>query len=709
MTAGKRMISSTRGAMLALALLSSTTFAQTAPDLSQQKAKAQALEKNLPIPALTAKNSFELSPSRLERFQKFLPNTYRKLSQRDPFHLLVIGDASALEVHGDSAAAAFPTIFAQKLASQFFYTGGIRAEGRTAATETATISLRTLARPDGCVLDAAAILESTARQAPVDLVLICYGQNDAGIQPPTFSSAITAALAQVKLLGAEAILCSPWLPMADTSESVLGLSAPLADIQQETAAELGVLHADLGDLTHLLTLPTTETQDEGQIFERIERTYREYFYLDSRGSYLPRASLHQQLGTLLYSHLLESPAPPAWTVSEAQVRPSKSGELTLTYTLKNTGEDTLTFTALPLIASGWTPIKAKSSLTLSPKATQKLTVTYLPPDNAPPPLQESLLRLPILISGGPTAKVEILRASVAPIAIVWGLETQFNQETSFLVSCQLVNPGKPTLQGNWQAEFSGQKLDGNFDLNSDATTPLNLQFKLPQSTPASQSLPLTLRVKIGDQELTSTRHILLTRNLGLNQPTPLITQGTAPQNPITLTAKASRNALSLTLDLPGTDLIHDAPDGSSPAWQLEVNLDARSYGKRLEQGSTATLRVTGNSMDGPAKVHPIPAWAFGNGYAATFDPKEFKAALTTTSDKRQITFTLPRTYLNLHEWALDNGNSQLGLALRLTLQGEKGYTTHQISLSQKPAQDIDSLIVLELTEKPTPRLTVDVE
>jgi len=701
------MIRSTLWATGWLVWASTTAIAQGSTDLNEQKAQALALEKQLPVPNLTPKASFDLSPARQEHFQKYLPKAYRKLTQREPFHLLVLGDAPAFQIQSSEGKGtdAFPGVFANHLANQFYYTGGAQESKGAVAAEVPTITLRTLAQTDGSVFDAAAILESTARQSPVDVVLICYGQNDVGMQPPTFARAIAAALAGAREIGAEVILCSPWLPVADRSESVMGQNRPLSDVLQETAAELGVLHVDLGDLSRLLSIPSVQSQDEGVVFERIERTYREFFHQGADGTFTPRPSLHRQLGALVYKDLLEPRSPLPWQITKAHANQVEDGKLTLSYTLKNVGPKDLALTALPLIANGWKPVEAKSTLTLKSGESQDLSVSYAAQSTVLP-LQEALLRQPVLVSTDTIARVETLRTVLEPITVVWGLETLFNQESVFLVNCQIVNPDKSTVQGTWEAEFSGQKLKGTLNLKSEGVEPLNLRFDLPKDTPSAAALDLKLSVRVGDQTLTSTRQVRLTRNLGLNQSVPLSTARSA--SAITLTPKATANELKLTFDLP-TDLLQEAADGSSPAWQIELNLDARSYGKRLEAGSTAALRATGKSLDGPGKVHAIPAWAFGTGYAANFDPKEFKTGLSTAGDKRQLTLTLPRTYLYLHEWALENGNSQLGINVRLTLNGPEGYATYALNPGHKPTQDVESLSVLELTAQPTQRVTVNVE
>lgn len=709
MTAGNRITKSALGAVGWLCFTASLAQAQKAQDLDALKARADALEKQLPVPTLTEKTNFDLSPTRLERFQKYLPKLHRKLSQRESVRLLILGDASTLQIHEGTPTSTFPGVFADQLANQFYYTGGVQMLGQVINAQVSTVILRDLSRPDSSILDAASILTSTARQSPVDAVLLCYGQNDAGMQPTVFARALSAAVNAANELGAEVILCSPWLPVAAESEAVLGLARPLADIQAQTASELNILYSDLGDLSRLLAIPAPQNQDVGQVFESIERTYREFFYQDAAGAFIPRPSLHRQLGGLLYKDLLD-PAPAAlWKITQASVDVSQPDKLTLTYTIQNDTAEPVALTVLPLIANGWKPQEANPAIKLEPKASQKLTISYTA-ETAPLALQEAILRMPLLISTGTLTQVTTLRAAIQPVAIVWGQETLFNQENTFLVGCQVVNAGQSATTGSWTAEFSGQTQKGNFDLQPQGTSPLNLQFNLPKTDTTSTTLPLKITVTLGDKTLTSTRQVTLTRNLGLDQAAPLQNPTADSQKaPITVTPRATAKALTFIFDLPSLNLIQEAPDGSSPAWQIELNLDARSYGKRLEQGSTAALLATGKSVDGPGKIHPVPAWAFGSGYAANFEPKQFSSGLSTSTSGRQITLTLPRSYLYLHEWALENGNSQLGLNLRLTLRQEDGYQTYHLPLTVKPAQDIESLAVLELAHKSTQRFTISIE
>lgn len=678
-------------------------------------AEARALEARLPAPTLKPKVSFELSPQRQDRLQKLLPDTLRRLSQRERIHLLVLGDATSLGLWKEEAKTktddAFPAVFARDLAAQFFYTGGVRAAD-SSEFETSlspSISIRTLTRPGGSVLDAAPILASTARQSPVNLVLLCYGQEDAGLSPVIFLRAVRQAIEAAHEIGAEVMLCAPWLPMAAEAEKVLGSSRPLADAMVEFAKEEGLVCADLGDLSGVLEMPATEIKDEGQRFERIAAAYRGFFHEGADGQFLPRAAFHERLGHLIFREFLDGPASQPWALTDSAAVWQKDGAaLELRCTVSNASPERLDLTVLPLIAAGWKPVAVQPQVSLPAGARQTLAFQYARQSGDSGPVQESVVRLPVLILSSKRARIETLRASVQPISLIWELETLFNQEKRFTAGCQILSTSTEPQRGSWEAEFDGQSLQGKVDLAPGATQPLDLSFDLPAGLTVVKQATLKLLVKLDGLQLSSTRAITLSPNLGLNAAVPLTSEG-AGQGSVSLRAQADAGRITLICDIAGAETLIDAPTAGAAAWQIDLNLDARSYGKRLEPGSTATLRATGRAVAGKGHVHDIPAWVFGNGYAAGFETREIHAALSSTSsDRHEISLSLPRSYLYLHEWALDNGNSQFGLNLRLTLNTAQGYRTWTLSPTTKPADAVEALSVLELTTAPTRRVTVDV-
>lgn len=692
--------------------------AQAPGQVSAEVARARALESRLPKPQPPqGRDSFELSEARQQRLQRLLPDTWRKLRQREPLNILVLAGARELEVWSENGKAGlmqtFPALFARELANQFYYTGGVNEAGKDAAADVLApgISLRILAGQDQALVDAPSILSSVARQAPVDLVLICHGlaEAEAGMSPPAFARLMEQAVDAAHDLKAEVFVAAPWLPASESLEASLGSASPLADALGERMEEGGWMFADLGDLTRVLELPPSDARDDAQRFDRLAGTWRSFFHEERGGHHVPRESLHQRLGAALFQTLLDGPASPLVSFdSTAAVWMENGAALELRCTVANSSKQELRLTVLPLIASGWKPREAQPEVVLAPGAKKTLVIRYARADTAPEGLEESLVRLPLLVISGQRAAVITQRAPLQPVAVVWNADTLFNQGRKFVVGGQIMNSSPETVKGSWEADFSGSKLSGAFHLKPGSSQPLDLSFELPLGEEMVRRSDLVMNVKLPGLDLTSRRSLIVARNLGVGHDVALTPQGKS-EGKVALKAQADASRLTLVCEVSGAEMLLPTVDGS-PAWQLEVNLDARSYGKRLESGSTAPLRVVGGAVAGKGRVLPPVAWAFGTGYAAVFDPKVLNAVLSSTgADQHQIQLIVPRTYLYLHEWALDNGNSQLGLNVRLTLNTSQGYQTWSLVPSRQEPNSVSTHAVLELTSKPTSRATVIVE
>jgi hypothetical protein len=701
-----------------LCFLTAGLLASACPwSLSAQTPTEQAreLEKRLPAPKPPqGRDSFELSEARQQRLQKLLPNAWRKLSQREPLHILALVGEREMQVWSEvkdaGVLSTFPAYFSRELANQFFYTGGIYEAGKNAGADVLAPSLTIRAlSTEGGIVDTAAMLGSVARQSPVDLVLICHGlaEAESGMSPQAFVTATRQAVEAAGALKADVILSAPWLPMSARPETTLGITAPISDVLRELAEEEGWLFADLGDITRLLDLPPSDARDDAQKFDRFITTYRSLFYETQDGVFLPRPGLHARLGSALFQSMLDGTANVPWSIDAPHANWRENGAaLEVRFTLINPSQQSQSFTLLPLIAGDWKPRELQPEITLAAGAKQTLTIQYARSSGASLPAEESVSRLPVLIISGKRASIVTLRAPLQPAAIVWSSDTLFNQEQRFVAGGQIVNTSQENLSGTWQAEFLGTPLNGKFELKPGAAHPLDLSFDLPQNGPPVSRSPLKLSLTTSGLTLTSTREITLARNLGLNQPQPL-TPASESTGKVSLEVKADPSRLTLICDVIGDEMLLDAVSAGAAAWQLDVNLDARSYGKRLEAGSTAPLRVTGSATPGKGHVHDISPWAFGSGYSAAFAAKEFQATHTTSgAGRHQIQLTIPRSYLYLHEWALDNGNSQFGLNVRLTLNTAQGYRTWSLVPTAKSANDAGAMAALELSAKPTQRASV---
>jgi len=708
--------------LLAAALLACgspwSLSAQTPASASAEVERARALEARLPKPtAPQGRDNFELSEARQQRLQKLLPDTWRKLKQREPLHILVLAGQRELEIWSEDGKAGqmqtFPARFANELANQFFYTGGVREAGNNADADALApaVTLRILSGQDQALVDAPSILGSVAKQSPVDLVLICHGlaEAEAGMSPPGFVRLMDQAVDAARSMKAEVFVVAPWLPASEQLERTLGGACPLADALRETAEDEGWMVADLGNLAGLMELPPSDARDDAQRFDRVAGTWRSFFHEEKGGYHVPRASLHQRLGGALFQTMLDGvPAPLVSFEKTAAVWVEDGAGLELRCTVVNGTKQEQRLTVLPLIANGWKPSDAQPEVVLAAGVKKTLVIRYARAGKDEALMEENIVRLPLLVISGQRAAVITQRAPLQPVAVVWSADTLFNQDKKFVLGGQIMSTGTEDVSGSWEAEFSGSKLSGRFQLKPGAAQPLDLTFELPVHAEMVRSSNLVLKVKVPGLDLTTTRPVILARNLGLKQPVALAPSSDS-SGKVTLVAQADASRLTLTCDVSGSEMLLPTMDGG-PAWQLEVNLDARSYGKRLEAGSTAPVRVTGSATAGKGNVLPVAAWAFGTGYGAVFDPKVFHAALTSSGEgQHQIQLVIPRTYLYLHEWALENGNSQLGLNVRLTLNTSRGYQTWSLVPVRQPANAFGAHALLELTDKPTSRETVIVD
>lgn len=684
---------------------------------------------------------FDLTAEQKERFQKLLPNAYRKLSQRKPFHMVALGD-SIVEMFGydeDSQnwIKGYPAQFAEQLARQFFYAGGVRIikpeKGKPEKVlphRGMEITLRNLGRGGKLSIHAIQALSTYGMEVKPDLVLISFGINDAttGLDLGVYAKAFQDLVATVRAAGGEVLLLGPTLVAGNPPEVEMGRTRAYTDTLREVAEESGAFFVDLGDLAGLVSVPE-ELTEPAEVFASVVENYRRFFDHDSVVDYVhPRVALHEVLGRKIYRELIDGPREMPWEIGEARAELRDAEHFELSVEIGNRSEQELSLTALPLVAAAWNPLDATPESRLKPGEKRTLKIRYGKRSQGganPMPSHEALLRLPLLFNGGGVTRIEEVRAELRPAVLLWKVETLFNQEGEFAPANLLANTSGKALSGTWQASWMGRQLSGDFKLEAGEKRELPLRFELPDrdERPFNQKTTLSVLVTMGEMTLRFDRRVDLSKNFGLKQPVPMSVSnaGQSPKLPglgssersVTLRADADKDNLFLTFDIRGIDLKDDPAGGAS--WAGTLNLDARSYGKRLAFGVTDPLRFSGGASDGPATVSPIAPWAFGAGYAARFDEKHVKAVLSSGSEgARRITLTIPRSYLYLHEWALGNGNSQIGINATLAFwqpveggQGGGFAADHQFNLLfNRHRDDAEGCAVLELTDEPTQRWSV---
>jgi lysophospholipase L1-like esterase len=747
------------GLLMGLSLLGAEwgTAQEAVKAPAKAEVKGEAKKEGVAVPAVDVadaekeriafdrKVDFDLTPEQVARFKKWLPNAYRNLSMRKPFHIVALGD-SVVEMFGYDEDAenwikGYPAQFAEQLARQFFYTGGVRlikpAKGKPDKSQPhrgMEITLRNLGKGGKMSIHAMQTLSTYGLEVKPDLVLVSYGINDSsvGMDLGVYARAFQEVVTTVRAAGGEVILLGPTLVVSDPPEVDLGRTRALADTLRDVAEESGAFFVDLGDLAGLVKVPE-ELEEPGDVFASVVESYRRFYDHQSVVDYVhPRTALHMELGRRIYRELIDGPMAMPWAVGPAQAVVEDGKHFALSVELENRSELAQRIIALPLVAPAWKPMDVTPAVELAPGGKQVLKIRYARREDFggaqanPMPSHEPLLRLPLLVNAGETVRIEDVRAELRPAVLLWKVETQFNQQGEFAPANLLKNTSGKVLEGKWQASWMGQTVSGDFKVAAGESSELPLRFKLPTKagSPFNQDTELSVLVTIGEQTLRFDRRVDLTWNFGLKEVVPM-TVSTAKVSPkvpqlgdrersVTLKADADKENLFLTFDIRGIDLKEDPAGG--PSWTATVNLDARSYGKRLMRGVTDPLRLSGKASDGQATVAAIAPWAFGVGYAANFDEAYVKAVLSSGSEgARRVTLTIPRSYLYLHEWALGNGNSEIGINATINFwqpaaNGGVGGTfppDHFFSLIyNRHRDDAEGNAVLELTAEPTQRWTI---
>jgi hypothetical protein len=692
-----------------------TPAAEALPDLQELQAEARAVEAKLPSPVVQAQTYFDLSPVQRDRWRKFLPQTLLKLTRRERVQIVVLGDTildgAKAEAGVDPLLKSFAGVFASKLAAQFYYTGGVRVVrpgSKLRNKEAMVMGPEILIQPvrASSIISAASALSTVGFQGQPDVVLLAQGLEDgmAGVSAADVAVAFRSLLDTARGKHLEVIVAGPIPQATDPEEASLALTCGPSSMLREASAKANVIFSDLGDLSRLMETPPG-AHGADQLFPALMQEYQSLLNLTPAGGVMtPTTAMHAEMGRILFQDVMQGAPGVAWRIGEAKGTLTGQSGLALEFEVANTRREALALTVLPLVPAGLKPKDTNPALNLAAGAKQTMKVNYDITDTHCMPLSDGEMRLPVLVISGKQSRIEDIVVPLRPFSITWKERVAFNLETEFSPELEIENSTGAKLSAAWESGWNGKAQQGKIGLDASGSEVLKLVLALSanEKGPLRQVLPLKLAVSSGGVKQSFDRDIEIMRNMGLKEAVPLsATDGQS--SAVTLRADADSMKLFFTLDLAGVDL---ADNEAGQAFELLLNIDARSYGKRLTPGATAALRITGKAADGDGVVDPIAPWAFGSGYAAVFEPEEIQATLSSpASGGRRLMISLPRSYLNRHEWALGNGNSQMGINVRLKGGGREYFLTR----SKRQGDDAESLSVLELTDKPTLRWTVRVE
>ena len=715
-----------------------------------------------------------LTPDQIARFQKFLPHAYAKLSQGEPLMALAIGDSVMdMKVYDENAGnvlKSYAGVFLQELADQFYYTAGVRLKNpnkgqpaRLSDSVGKEITLVNAASDGKLAIHAAQALPLLLSQKKPDMALISFGLDDAlaKLSLTAYRRGLQEAVDLLKAENVDVLLIGPTITVSDPPEQGLALTQPYADVMREVAVQSGVFFCDMGSLAGLVKLderykelvrpvkkpepldeeaakakaalppspvkvpiPDELDADEEKhaagFFSQLLVQCRPYFEHGGNADTIhPNTAFHRLLGRRIFTELLNGPKATPWKMGRAVADLEGNGKCSVTFRIDNESkENALKVYPLPMLTPSWKPLDVPAQIEIKPDKHGDITVGYQQTNKEDThAFDQSILRLPVLLISNGEARIETLQANVTPLSVLWLTGTKFNQ-SELAIDAQIANATKEPLTGKWEAAWLGQKLTGTFSAAANAGFPVALKFKLPAAT--RQKGVLNLTVTTNGKALRFDRELEVVQNIGLKQVVPLLLESdyirdkaipaTTDAN-VTFRADADEKAFYLTWDIHGINL-QESPDGNM-ALKAEIHLDARSYGKRLMPGVTDSILLASGAADGDGRANPLEPWTFGSGYNGKYDRNGLQSLLSSRGDgSRRFTVLIPRQYFNLHEWAMGNGNSELGINTSLniwqpdTANAKGSYTKYVLITNGLHPDDAESLAVLELNDPHTSRWTV---
>ncbi|MEZ5304439.1 MAG: hypothetical protein R3F11_27915 [Verrucomicrobiales bacterium] len=336
---------------------------------------------------------------------------------------------------------------------------------------------------------------------------------------------------------------------------------------------------------------------------------------------------------------------------------------------------------------------------------------------------EPFFRLPLYLTDNVGGRMLDAKPRVTPLAVCWNYGLRDNLSGGIPVEFRLENATAQPITGTYRIRWNGAEKSGDFQVQANGSLPAQVVFPIPSNGDIRAKSFVDLTVSFGGREFTARREMEATRNLGLSERIILAPRGRyqpdaphtwltdPPGEQVTFRAEADDKALYLIYDI-GADLALTPTKENLPV-VADFIIDGRQYGERRTPGFIETVVTEFPAEDGPGVVHHIQEAAFGNGYDRDLPEVGIGTKFETRPNgSHRVTITVPRSYLYRHEWALGNGNSQLGfnvalMLLRVTEERPDGEHLEDFQFALGTAmihyRDPLGVSVLELTEKPTGR------
>ena len=679
-------------------------------------------------------SAFPRTLQQRKRLQTYLPHTFHKLEASQPIHVVLIGDGNLYgespnrkEKKSGDILNSYSGIFLNKVAREFFYTGGVRLLNPPKgvlpkmANEShgVEIQIENLATPYTGVLAGMQRVKSDAFVNDPDLIIIQYGSSDAlnHTSIDTYRRALHHILEECRKNQVDVILLGPTPVNRGGGAMEWGITRPYATAARGMAKANRVLFIDTGRMlvrhggaADFEVEPLAGTAVIGDRLKRIfynaeAKRQNEILHINYE--------THQDLGKKLFYELMDGSPPPGLSV-EGKAEFAENGAVRVVATIQNPGRNEVKGIIGALALDGLTPTDAARRYSLAAGKTAEMVFEYTRPEVGktaaglpmwyPLEIDDEVLRFPFIIEDGVKSDFIELPLRVAPVSVTWKSKQYVNITTRMKIDWEFANSSDKVVKGTYRigkGAIIGEPQE--FSVAPLARKANSAIF--PFDSPAGKDRfheDLFLELNIGGQKYRFSRVIEASRDLALGEKVSLVSQadyGGAPagvvprRNPNTPTVvfdavadskNPAKSGLYAVIDLNGQDV----PDaGEQAALRVLLTVDARPRGVVRSFGGVSPVVIYLQKTPGKnGYTSSLPLGAFGDGYNMRLQ----NSGITSILKGSQIQIKIPKSYLHLHDWDFKSGQSLMGVRLELSIADltnrnnpfppEKTFVTHQPSL-----------------------------
>ena len=683
--------------------------------------------------------AYDLSAEEAEVLRTYLPQTYAKLRARQPVHAVMIGDSVSNFTMGGSAqhqnwVRSYSYRFLDYLSEQFYYTGGVRLirpyrphPAKALPLVGSEITLHMMSRGGRSAPYANQVILVNAFEHQPDLVFLSFGINDGvgRLSLAQYEAALREAIARTRMAGAEPVLLGP-TPVLNGWDG-LAMIRPYTMAMRNLAAREEVWFADLGNLAWYIDAPPPDATPEIRI-EHAMLGLRSWYRVDDLIHPTPAA--HERIGLRLFQELLGQRREPPVRVTAARATEITGDGFRVVVRVEALGEIEGDILMAPL-ATGllYQPTEPRVILREADRGqdgvwTVELQYELVAARDDPSRRLIDLLDerrrpaipLHFVVMDDRRCGLVDVAATMEPVGVRWDFAPVWNGPAAVRLRAELV-AGRQAVAGTYVASWMGGEARGDFELTGGEREIVTLDFAIDESMRRTGRVQGPLRIEISTDggDVVLEREVLAMRNLGLGEPFPLESAqpAVAPGN-VDLTVTADNAGVTLAFDLAVGEL--QSTPANPNAVVVEVQLDARGFEQRQRPGATDPFRFEFGAEPGAGAVAGLTPWSFGTGYAMQYPDEGFGSRLTSNADgTHRVEVTIPSSYLYLHEWALGDADSQLGLNTRISVlqvtedvPGGAFPPGARWSLLNPPGlrNDSSNLGRVELTEEPSGRWSV---